>query len=90
MPSTYVASEDISQSRVSKDYVRGLHCTFKVPQDVHFYAPWDDARADQTPAGMIAINESLLEAGLRFPLHPTISHLLVAWNQSITQITPNC
>lgn len=60
-----------------------------MPQDLHFYAPQNDERANQPPMGMIAINEPILEARLRFLLHPAISHLLVAWRQSVTQITPN-
>lgn len=37
---------------------------------------------------MIVFNELVLEAGLCFPLYPLISHLLTAWDLSITQITP--
>lgn len=85
----FVALKDKGKSWVTNEYVLGLRRKFKVPQDVHFYAHGDDKRADQPPRGMIAINKQILEAGLNFPLHPTISHLLAAWGLSITQITLN-
>lgn len=56
---------------------------------MHFYVPQKNERADQPPTGMIAINEPMLEVELQFLLCTAISYLLMAWNQSITQITPN-
>lgn len=75
-PSLYAASLDRSWSWVSKDHVLRLCHKFKVPHNVHFYVPQDDERADQPPPRMIAINEYVLEVGLRFPLQSAISHLL--------------
>lgn len=84
-----VSSQDKGRSQVSDSYVLGLRRKFRVSQDVHFYAPRSDGRADQPSNDLIEINKVILEAELRFPLHPTISHLLAAWGLSITQITPN-
>lgn len=86
----FEASSDRSQSHISEDYVRVLRLQYRIPQDVHFYEPRHDEKADQPPAELIAINENTLDARLQFPLHPTIFHLLAACNQSITQIMPNC
>lgn len=80
---TFAASTEKYKSRISKAHIFRCRHRFKVPMDVHFYKPQEDERADQPPKGMIAVNEQVLEAGLKFPLHPAITHLLVAWNLSI-------
>lgn len=60
---------------------------YQVPNDVYFYIPDDFKKADQPPTDMIAIHQGAMDAGLRFPLHPAILHLLVAWD--LAQLTPN-
>ncbi|KAL6584985.1 hypothetical protein OROMI_004274 [Orobanche minor] len=53
LPSTTTV-EDISKWRVK----------YQIPSDVHFYVPEPNERAEQPPAGMVAIDVWLLEAGL--------------------------
>lgn len=62
---------------------------YEMPINVYYYMPEYYERIDQPTEGMVAIYEVLMDAGLRFPLHPTIFHLLVAWRLTPTQITPN-
>lgn len=69
----YGALLDKGKSQLTEGHVFGLQRKSQVPQDVHLYAPWEDERADQQPRGMITVNEQVLEAGLRFPLHSAIS-----------------
>lgn len=65
------------------------HRKYETPNDIFFYRPERFEWANQPPEGMVAIHEAVMDAGLRFPLHPTIFHLLAAWNLTPTQIAPN-
>ncbi|KAL6518224.1 hypothetical protein OROMI_033925 [Orobanche minor] len=71
--------EDISLWRVK----------FQIPSDVHFFVPEPNERAEQPPAGMVAIDVWLLEAGLRFPLHYAVTNLLNAWSLAPLQLRPH-
>ncbi|KAL6584986.1 hypothetical protein OROMI_004275 [Orobanche minor] len=71
--------EDISKWRVK----------YQIPSDVHFYVPEPNEWAEQPPAGMVAIDIWLLEAGLRFPLYYAVTNLLNAWTLAPLQLTPH-
>ncbi|KAL6543092.1 hypothetical protein OROHE_010612 [Orobanche hederae] len=62
---------------------------YQIPYDVHFYVPEPNERAENPPAGMVAIDVWLLEAGLRFPLHYAVTNLLNAWTLAPLQLTPH-
>lgn len=52
------ASTDGFQSWVSQDYVHRAPFRYKVPQDIHFYAPRHDERTDQSPIGMMRLTST--------------------------------
>lgn len=54
------------------------HFIYEISNDVYFHRPNDFEKVDQTPEGMIDVHEALMDTGLRFPLHPVISYILVA------------
>lgn len=63
-------------SSVTQPELDAMRVEWRIPTDVHLHAPDPTERADQPPDGMVAINFDIMGAGLRFPLHPNISHLL--------------
>lgn len=76
-------------SVIDADMLGQLYRAYETPKDVFFWAPEADERADQPPKGCVAVNVDTMEAGLQFPLHPSITCLLVEWNITITQLMPN-
>lgn len=62
---------------------------YEVPQDIHFWVPTLAERADQPPAGCVAINQGAMDACLCFSLHPRVSEILNRWDVALIQITPN-
>lgn len=62
---------------------------YQVSNDIYFYILYALERADQPPTNMIAIHQGVMDVSLRFPLHSTISHLLVVCDLAPTQLTPN-
>ncbi|KAL6508566.1 hypothetical protein OROGR_023277 [Orobanche gracilis] len=78
IPST-VTVQDLAHYRIK----------FRFPSDVYLYVPNANERADQAPAGLVAVDELTMEAGLRFPLHYAVSHLLIAWHIAPLQLTSN-
>ncbi|KAL6527274.1 hypothetical protein OROGR_016364 [Orobanche gracilis] len=62
---------------------------FHIPSDVHLYIPESYERADQAPDGLVAVDELIMEAGFRFPLHYAVSYLLDSWNLAPLQLTSN-
>lgn len=85
----YHASGDVYASVATVHRLSAARYRYSTPSDVYFYVLESNKRADQPPLRIIAVNEVVLEAGLRFPLHPAISELLSSWNLSITQVKPN-
>lgn len=77
------------RSSVSEVELVVWRAKWQVPSDVHFYVPAENERPDQLPRSMVAVNYHMMESGLRFPLHPNISHLLAAWGMAPLQIHPN-
>lgn len=76
-------------SVIDEDWLGQLYRAYETPKDVFFWVPAPDERADQPPEDCVAVNLDTMEAGLRFPLHPVITRLLIEWNITITQLMPN-
>ncbi|KAL6542306.1 hypothetical protein OROMI_023908 [Orobanche minor] len=62
---------------------------YHIPSDVHIYVPESDERVDQAPDGLVAVDELIMEAGISFPLHPTVSYFLASWNLAPLQLRAN-
>lgn len=65
------------ESSIDNDCVAHLYRKYETPKDVFFWAPSIDERANQPPAGYVAVNMDTMEARLHFPLHLAIIRLLV-------------
>ncbi|KAL6498691.1 hypothetical protein OROGR_028238 [Orobanche gracilis] len=62
---------------------------YHIPSNVHIYVPESNERVDQVPDGLVAVDELIMEAGFRFPLHYAMSYLLDSWNLAPLQLTSN-
>lgn len=59
-------------SSMTKKKLAHLRCKFKVPQDVFFWVPGKDERADQPPEGCIVVGLNIMEVEFYFPLFSMI------------------
>ncbi|KAL6567983.1 hypothetical protein OROGR_001651 [Orobanche gracilis] len=78
----------IQSSTTLKDLER-WRLEYQISTNVFLYVPKGNEHADKPSKGMVAVNELIIEAGLRFPLHYAVSHLLTAWNVAPLQLSPN-
>ncbi|KAL6570806.1 hypothetical protein OROGR_000356 [Orobanche gracilis] len=62
---------------------------YHIPSDVYIYVPESNERADQAPDGLVAVDERIMEAGFRFPLHYAVSDLMASWNLAPLQLMSN-
>ncbi|KAL6543840.1 hypothetical protein OROGR_010337 [Orobanche gracilis] len=76
-------------STVTLADIAGYRGRYHIPSDVHLYVPQNYERADQAPDGLVAVDELIMEAGFRFPLHYAVSYLLDSWNLAPLQLTSN-
>lgn len=68
--------DDKRRSTVTEAELEVTHFIYETPNDVYFYKTDDFERTYQSLEGMIVVHEATMDAGLRFPLYPAISHLL--------------
>lgn len=74
--SKWAVSSEEWMSSVTQPKFDALRVEWRVPMDVHLHALDPTERANQPPDGMVGLNFDIMGVGLRFPLHPNISHLL--------------
>lgn len=75
-PLPWVVISDDWMSSVTQAKLDRLRVDWRVLVDVHLHAPDPTERADQPPAGMVAVNCAIMDAGLHFPLSLDVSQLL--------------
>ncbi|RRT70112.1 hypothetical protein B296_00004814 [Ensete ventricosum] len=62
---------------------------YSIPEEYVLRAPSAEQRPYSAGSSEISISVDALEAGLYFPLHPTIVEYLRWWRISLSQMTPN-
>ncbi|RRT54823.1 hypothetical protein B296_00042201 [Ensete ventricosum] len=76
-------------SAISEEALESIRECYSIPEGYVLRAPLPEQRPYQPQPSEISILVDALEAGLRFPLHPTIVECLRWWRISPIQMAPN-
>lgn len=88
-PFVWVVSGSDWKSSIGLSELDWLWEDWRVLSNVHFYDPDPAERVDQPLKGMVAVSCAIMGVGLRFSLHPNISHLVNFWEVAPIQIHLN-
>ncbi|KAL2457606.1 Plus3 domain-containing protein [Abeliophyllum distichum] len=76
-------------SEVNEKQLTDWHRTYMIPDEIEFFVPGPNDRADDLPLGCVALNQAVLAAGLRFPFSRIVRKFLHEWRIAPTQLCPN-
>ncbi|RWV85911.1 hypothetical protein GW17_00052250 [Ensete ventricosum] len=76
-------------SVISEEALKSIKECYSIPEGYALRAPSPEQRPYQPQPSEISISVDALEAGLCFPLHPTIVECLRWWRFSPSQMVPN-
>ncbi|KAL2458519.1 Uncharacterized protein Adt_45885 [Abeliophyllum distichum] len=76
-------------SEVNEKQLTDWHRTYMIPDEIEFFVPGPNDRADDLPLGCVALNQAVLAAGLRFPFSRIVRKFLREWRIAPTQLYPN-
>ncbi|RRT67064.1 hypothetical protein B296_00030774 [Ensete ventricosum] len=76
-------------SVISEEALESIQECYRIPEGSVLRAPSPEQWPYQPQPSEISISVDALEAGLRFPLHPTIVECLRRWRISPNQMAPN-
>ncbi|RZS16332.1 hypothetical protein BHM03_00048299 [Ensete ventricosum] len=74
---------------ISEEALESIRECYSIPEGYAHRAPSPEQRTYQPQPSEISLSVDALEAGLRFPLHPTIVKCLRWWRISSSQMAPN-
>ncbi|KAL2504726.1 Plus3 domain-containing protein [Abeliophyllum distichum] len=76
-------------SEVNEKQLADWHRMYSVPGEIEFIVPGPNDRADDPPLGCVALNQTVLAAGLRLPFPRIVRKFLREWGIAPTQLCPN-
>ncbi|KAL2475081.1 Uncharacterized protein Adt_35817 [Abeliophyllum distichum] len=76
-------------SEVNEKQLSDWHRTYSIPDEIEFFVPGPNDRADDPPLGCVALNQAVLAAGLRLPFPRIVRKFLREWGIAPTQLCPN-
>ncbi|RWW86009.1 hypothetical protein BHE74_00005271 [Ensete ventricosum] len=76
-------------SVINEEALESIRECYSIPKGYMLRAPLPEQRPYQHGPSKISISMNALEAGLCFPLHPTIVECLRWWRISPSQMAPN-
>ncbi|KAL2517915.1 Plus3 domain-containing protein [Abeliophyllum distichum] len=76
-------------SEVNEKQLSDWHRTYSIPDEIEFFVPGPNDRADDPPLGCVALNQAVLAVGLRLPFPRIVRKFLREWGIAPTQLCPN-
>ncbi|KAL2526420.1 Uncharacterized protein Adt_11474 [Abeliophyllum distichum] len=76
-------------SEVNEKQLSDWHRTYSIPDEIEFFVPGPNDRADDPPLGCVALNQAVLATGLRLPFPRIVRKFLREWGIAPTQLCPN-
>ncbi|KAL2498902.1 Plus3 domain-containing protein [Abeliophyllum distichum] len=76
-------------SEVNEKQLTDWHKMYMIPDEIEFFVPGPNDRADDPPLGCVALNQAVLAAGLRLPFPRIVRKFLREWGIAPTQFCPN-